>query len=220
MKKFIIVILALPLLFFLFLYLYVQNLDEGEIKRLIISQLEQKINGKVQVKSFAMQGFSTLNLQGLEIRALSGEEVFSARSIEIHLALSALIRSKLSISSVDLIGPQFRIRKIGDEFNFQGLIKKSQNTGLGSKGLSMQARDPNAGLKIESFTISEGVLRYEELPSVFFRLTGSFLNDLLTVRKLNATLNKGKTRIAVDLRLNLKTREVTVSTEEIGRAHV
>lgn len=215
MKKFIIAILALPLLFFLFLYLYVQNLDEGEIKRLIISQLEQKINGKVQVQNFAMQGFSTLNLQGLEIRALSGEEVFSARSIEIHLALSELIRSKLSISSVDLIGPQLRIKKKGDEFNFQGLIKKPQDSGLGSQGLSMQARDPNAGLKIEAFTISEGVLRYEDLPSVFFQLKGSFLDEIMTVKKLNATLNKGQTRIAADLSFNLKTQELTVNTQNV-----
>ena len=215
MKKFIIAILALPLLFFLFLYLYVQNLDEDEIKRLIISQLEQNINGKVQVQSFAMQGFSTLNLQGLEIRALSGEEVFSARSIEIHLALSELIRSKLGISSVDLIGPQFRIKKYGDEFNFQGLIKKPNNAGLGNQGLSMQARDPNAGLKIEAFTISEGVLRYEDLPSVFFQLKGSFLDELLTVKKLNATLNKGQTRIAADLSFNLKTQELTVNTQNV-----
>ncbi|MCJ8344696.1 hypothetical protein MJH12_04090, partial [bacterium] len=185
MKKIALFIAALMGAFVLFLFIYIRTLDMSSIRNLVKSQIDEQVNGQVEIGELSISGLRSVVIKDI-LLIQDGKKSLSLDSLVFELSLIDLIQSKLSFSTISLSGLDIYIRRVGQEINFLKLLKvplplKKSN----KKTLSMVATSGLAPLQIESIKIDAAKVYFDEIHLFAFELEGSLRDGKLIFPKLS-----------------------------------
>ena len=154
MKKVLIATASLIFLFGVFLYSYIRSLDPGELRRMLLHEVEKRIHGQCALEELEIGGFGAVYAKGLRVSSLNGQRIFEIDQLNFKLSLSDLIYSKLRFTSLDIKGLKIFAEKYAGEWNFKSLKLKNETGSRNPRRLSMVAKSTSSNRKpfqIDSF---------------------------------------------------------------------
>ncbi|PCJ17431.1 MAG: hypothetical protein COB02_13480 [Candidatus Cloacimonadota bacterium] len=181
MKKIAFIFIGLAGLFTLFLFIYIRTLDMSSIRTMVQEQIESKIDGQVKIGGLSISGLKDVVVKDIEL-SQNGKISIILESLSLNLSLSDLIQSKLSFSSIKLLGLQIHARKVGKSYNLSKLLKDKKKASFNSKKtLSMVSGTKEIPLQIESIIIESGKFYLEDTHILAFEANGDLRNNKLNL---------------------------------------
>lgn len=220
MKKIVLAIAALLGAFVLFLFIYIRSLDISYIRDKVKIEIENNINGQVSIGDLSISGLKSLVLQNLVI-SQNGEKTFVLDSLSFDLTLSDLVKSKLSFSSIDLSGLQIYLRKNGESYNFQNLLKASKPVKPSKKKvLSMVAGTDLSPLAIDSIAINSAKIYFGDIHLLGIEANGNLVDGKLNFPSVKISKDKSYINSKFFLDLNSQTGVLQLQENLIDLARI
>ena len=119
MKKVLIATASLIFLFGVFLYSYIRSLDPGELRRMLLHEVEKRIHGQCALEELEIGGFGAVYAKGLRVSSLNGQRIFEIDQLNFKLSLSDLIYSKLRFTSLDIKG----LKIFAEKYSGNGILR-------------------------------------------------------------------------------------------------
>ena len=187
MKKVLLGTTSLLLLFGVFLYSYIKSLDPGELRRMLLYEVEKRIQGQCALDELEIGGFGAVYAKGLRVSTLKGQRVFEIGQLSFKLSLSDLIYSKLRFTSLDIKGLKVFAEKNGDQWNFENLNFAAAPASRNPRRLSMVARTKPSNSKpfqIDSFWAEDAQFFVQGQKAFNFQLDGKVVDRRINVQNL------------------------------------
>jgi len=77
-------------------------LGMGFARAIVVSQVNKRINGQLQVDSWSLGWFSSIGVQGISIKDESGRQILQLPRLQTHLSLLDVIRGKYALGDIKI----------------------------------------------------------------------------------------------------------------------
>jgi hypothetical protein len=197
-------------------------LDPEELKRLLVYQADQHLNGSLIIQELEFSGFKSVKAKGVEFHRF-GSLMAKLREVEVELSFWGLLQSRMSFSKVGLTGLEFFLNKRGQEWNTKQLFRKPEKNyeDEGFSNLPVVGKDPIENLFIDELQIWDSSINIDQAPNLKLTLTGTLSYPELRISQLK--LDSGNSRLvaSLDYQLNesqgnLKIIRSNLSIQEVS----
>ena len=185
MKKVLLGTTSLIILFGVFLYSYIKSLDPGELRRMLLHEVEKRIQGQCALEELEIGGLGTIYAKGLRVSTLKGQRVFEIGQLSLKLSLSDLIYSNLRFTSLDIKALKIFAEKNGDQWNFQNLSFTRASPSTNPRRLSIVSKSTNAKpFQIDSFWAEDAQFFVQGQKTFNFKFDGKVVDRKINVQNL------------------------------------
>ncbi|MEM7402686.1 MAG: translocation/assembly module TamB domain-containing protein [Myxococcota bacterium] len=97
------------------------------VPRKVLQQVNQYLNGQLEVGSVNFRFPSSLTLHDIQLKDAAGDILASANKINMQLTLSALVKGRLVIDNMQLFQPTFYLSHIRGKLNWASLLRTQES---------------------------------------------------------------------------------------------
>ena len=209
MKKVLIGISLLIFLFGAFLFIYVKSLDPGELRRMLLHEVEKRIHGQCSIEELEIGGFGSVYAKGLKISTIEGSRIIEVDQLRFSMNLSDLINSKLRFTTLKIYGLKVFAEKVADKWNFNQIGFQANGSSKNRRRLSIVADVPSkskAAFQIDSFISTDAWLYLQGQAVGNIAMAGRVIDDQVNFDTLQV-LGPGKTKLETQLLIDLAKNE-------------
>lgn len=206
MKKVLVSVISLMILFGIFLFSYIRSLDPGELRRMLLHELEKRIQAQCALENLEINGLGSVYARGLKISTVKGHRIIEVDQLSFHLSLSDLIYSKLRFTSLQIDGLRIFTDKVAEEWTLMQLGLNKSLPSKSPKRLSLVAEVPESSkrpFQIDSFVANDAMFFINGRRSCIFAFHGRVTDGNIHFDSLQM-VGPGKTQLSAEGLFELK----------------